>query len=120
MATVAQYAALYGKSERTIKRWRSQGLPLDDETRMRQLMATMHSRLGCRKLASRAPITTHVEQIREPRPEPEFDQAIYDLVSVHMTLAPLLYDLQLPDDDIRARFESILIITRPYVEEPEA
>jgi hypothetical protein len=58
--TVREYAQLYNTSERTIKRYKAQGLPLDDPETMREKMATKRSPRGVSKLCRRldAPITT--------------------------------------------------------------
>jgi hypothetical protein len=47
--TVKEYAQLYRASERTVKRWKAQGLPLRDEAAMREIIASKRSHIGRRK-----------------------------------------------------------------------
>jgi hypothetical protein len=59
--TVREYAQLYNTSQRTIKRYKAQGLPLDDLEAMRELIAAKRSRLGVSKLCRRADTQDNAE-----------------------------------------------------------
>ena len=144
---VEEYAKLYGKSIRTIKRYKTQGLPLDDEQEMRRIIGLKKSRLGVSKLLPKLAVATvgkrpinppppapangeqDVEYIRIPEMFAELEQATGDLISLHFALASLRHSLRDTQSDIYERLTAILDITRPWiegltaildVEEPEA
>jgi hypothetical protein len=109
--TVKEYAELYKVAERTVKRWRSQGLPVDDEPRMRQIIAVKRSRLGCTKLSPRGVIPP------APAPAAPLSDPERDLIAVHLALAAIRCDLLTTRPDIADRLTAVLDITQPYIEE---
>jgi hypothetical protein len=119
--TTAQYAALYGKSERTIKRYKAQGLPLEDEQSMRQIIALKQSRLGTSKLFAKPAVTSASptqapgEEYEQVVPFAEYDKAFCDIISIYLACVKLGWN----DAELRARLKPIFNITRPYIEEPE-
>jgi hypothetical protein len=121
--TVADYAKLYEKSERTIMRYKAEGLPLDDEQAMRQIIGLKHSRLGTSKLFAKPAVTSvptqrdeaAVEYVNVPQMFAELQKASSDLISVHFECVHLGWH----DEALRARLKPIFDITRPYIEEPE-
>jgi hypothetical protein len=64
MATIKNLASLYGRSERTVKRWKAEGLPIHDPVAMTEIISRKQSRLGVNKIAPKPPVAT-------PAPEPE-------------------------------------------------
>jgi hypothetical protein len=121
MATIQELARLYGKSERTILRWRAEGQPIFDPETMAEIISQKRSRRGVSKFAPRSPIVT-------PKPAEERNSLLEELnrgesalICVHFALAGIRMAILDGDQrDIYARIGEVMAHTRPFVEEPDA
>jgi hypothetical protein len=99
----------------------AQGLPLEDEQSMRQIIALKQSQLGTSKLFGKAPVAiaqhARTEQTEQTDVRDElfeaYDQATRDLIRVHFACVRLGWS----DADLRAQLKPIFDITRPWIEQ---
>jgi hypothetical protein len=107
--TIQRAARLYGRSEKTIKRWKAQGYPIEQPDVMHSIISQLRSRRGVSKIAPKLSIAVPVS---EPERDPEGD-----IIGIHFKLAALRWSLRDSDPDIATRLTPILDITRQYIDE---
>jgi hypothetical protein len=97
--TVKEYAKLYRRSERTIKRWKAEGMPLADEAQMRAAIANKRSRLGVSRFAPKV-------AVRVPAPA-DYEVGLWDCVYFQRyRLQKIAADVT--DADIKARLTEVI------------
>jgi phage terminase Nu1 subunit (DNA packaging protein) len=114
MATTKQLATLYGRSERTVSRWKSEGLPIDDPVAMSDMIAGKRSRFGISKLRAKEAVVAPRQAEERSEVLDEYLKATSALIRAHFAMVQLAWD----DPSLRERLKPVFDITRPYVEEP--
>jgi hypothetical protein len=91
--TVKEYAQLYGRSERQIKRYKRDGLPLDNEAAMRSILGGKVSHVGRRKglRKTQGATLTTTAQILPPAPTNPETEAALSVADSDSTLARLVF-----------------------------
>jgi hypothetical protein len=118
--TIKQAAKLYRKSERTIKRWKSLGYPIENETEMVPLIVAMNSRRGCRKFIGRPSIVAPQEpeapaadDVEAPGTLAQFEGRF---LATHTQIAMLRYEIRDSHPEIAAKLTEILAKNQPWVD----
>jgi hypothetical protein len=120
MATIPELARLYGRSERTVLRWKSEGQPIHDPEAMAEIVSGKKSRRGVSKFAPKS-------QIAAPKIAEEQDELLDALnaaesaiIRSHFAVVALRFDLKESNPDLCDKLGEVLEITRRFVEESEA
>ena len=118
MHTIAQLAKLYGRSERTVFLWKSQGLPIQDPEAMADIISEKRSRRGVSKFAHKTPVVVEEEPCDQTDDLiAQLDQAEVALVHVHFILAAVCHAVRSGKEcDVCERLGGALDHTRPFVE----
>jgi hypothetical protein len=123
MATIPELAGLYGRSERTVLRWRSEGQPIHDPEAMAEIISGKRSRRGVGKFTPKEPI--HV--IQKPQQKQQGDELLdalnaagSALIRSHFAVVALRFDLKESNPELYEKLGEVLEIGRPFVEELEA
>jgi hypothetical protein len=124
MATIPELARLYGRSERTVLRWKSEGQPIHDPEAMAEIISDKKSRRGVSKFAPKQPVVA-TKPAEEPKPQrDELLDALHAaeaaLIRSHFAVVALRFHLKEANPELYEKLSEVLEITRPFVEEPEA